>query len=68
MLNWDKTVYMLFDIEDITFDLNLDSTKIKKVSSTTFVRVELQNNLKWENHVAKTAKCLNRGLFVIPKV
>lgn len=67
-LNWNKTVYMMFDENETNFELILDGTTIKKVKKTTFLGMELHNNLKWDAHKEKLEKKLNSGHFIMSQI
>lgn len=67
-LNWDKTLYMLFENLDEPFDLEIDNVTLKKVCHTTFLGVELQNDLMWNKHVKNLEKSLHKGNFVLSQI
>lgn len=52
--NATKTVYMLFtkpSIEVMNLNIELGTEKIRRVSTTQYLGVTLDENLKWEDHI-----------------
>ena len=71
-LNVLKTNFMIFTTNaknrNLNKPLNIKNTEIKQVKSTKFLGVKIQENLKWDEHIASIKTKLSRATGIIRKV
>ena len=70
-LNVGKTVYMIFnnkldrDLEDAGLLLKLGSEEIKLVTNTKFLGLQIDNKLKWNEHLKHVKSKLSSTLYAL---
>ena len=79
-LNIDKTSYILFcannarRVPELSFELFIESIKVKRVESCKFLGVYLDEKMTWKNHIeqitskmSKTVGIISRTKHILPK-
>lgn len=68
MLNWEKTVVMQFGNREEDIKIEIAGQVLKVENSTRFLGIEINNMLKWTDHVRELMKKLNKGLFAMQQI
>lgn len=68
-LNTDKTNKMFFSTaqnkEKPTIRITINNSEINTVNVTTFLGIEIDNNLSWDDHVQKVTSKISTGLYIL---
>ncbi len=76
-LNIDKTCYSIFSPkanervnlkEDLGLDISLDLLPINQVRSCTYLGMEIDDEIKWKNHINKVIKKIIRFVGIFYKI
>jgi len=70
-LNLSKTTYMLFKnhkIQTPSSSILFDDIPIKKVATTRFLGVEIDEKLTWKNHIQHIEKKISSTIFILKKI
>lgn len=74
-INEAKTEYMIYTNKTDKLDINIEikNQKLKEVSETTYLGLQLENTMKWDRHIqkliqqnARTIAALNKIKHIIP--
>ena len=55
------------DVEKVKLNVKLDGVSLNRVSSTKFLGVIIDENLKWKNHIDAISKTLSRNIGILTK-
>lgn len=68
LLNFDKTVILIFG-QDESMEIEIDKKfLLKTVSSSKFLGIEIQQNLEWKTHIDSLISTICKNLFVLDQL
>lgn len=67
-LNWDKTMYAIFNDNPENFELSINNVQLTRVWNTSFLGVTISSDLKWNCQGEILISRLNKALFIISQM
>lgn len=67
-LNWDKTMYTIFNDNPDNFELIINKVQLTRVWSTSFLGVTISSDLKWNCQGEILISQLNKALFILSQM